>query len=151
MHLKSFFFFFTFLECCVLITGALTIQWENELLKVIRQHQVSEIHLRRHARQTEVVVHAQIDSGDGILLLLIAAEAFNRSGSHQVNQSVHLVIPVLLLLPRFRRIGRLAVLHRIHALDLDGRVDAKDLEILERSEQHQAKSNTPSDQHQNAN
>ena len=116
---------------------------------MIRQDEVSEIHLRRHTRQTEVVVHAQIDSGDGILL--VAAEAFNRRGSHQVNQAMNLVIPVLLLLPRLRRISRLAVLHRIHALDLDGGVDAKDLEISERSEEHQTKSNTPSHQHQNAN
>lgn len=159
MYLKSFvlfvlLFLFTFSECCILIiTGALTIQREYALLKVIRQHEVSEIHLRRHSSQTEVVVHTQIDSGDRFRHLVLAARdaVFNRCGAHQVDQSIHLVIPVLLLFPRFRRISRFAVLHRIHATDFNERVDSKDFEIFQRSKEHQTKSNAPSHQHQNAN
>ena len=136
-------------------TGALllTFDWENAFLKVIRQNEVSEIHLRRHSRQTEVVVYTQVDSGDGFRYLVLAARdaVFNRCGAHQVDQSIHLVIPVLFLFPRFRRISRFAVLHRVHATDFNERVDSKDFEIFQRSKERQTKSNAPSHQHQNAN
>lgn len=93
---------------------------------------MSEIHLRWHTQNRLPSVATQLDRGVRLRRDFVLTRSDR--GAEQVDQSVDLVVPVLLLFPRFGRIGRLAVFHRVHAENFDARVDAQDLKQAQRSE-----------------
>lgn len=100
------------------------VQEEDTLLKVIRQHQVGKIHLRwqSEAFQLNYSRLTHLDSaGIGCRRWI----HYGGSGE-QVDQPVGLMVPVLLLFPRFGRISRLVVDDGIHTEDFSAGINAED-------------------------
>ena len=65
-----------------------------------------------------------------------------------MDQSVDLVVPILLLFPRFGMVGGFVVFRNVFALNFGAWIDAKNFQHFERSEKDQASDGTPGDQNE---